>query len=157
MAEVLGVVASGVGIGSLAIQLFDSLQKLHRFWKLVDGAPKDIESLVEELHVLGCVFDELIKGSEVTENLPVGSLEVCLKYCSKVMNDLNPIVQRLHSGIAKGNQRKQWTSIKAAFKKEDLRDLVQRLERSKSTLGLAIDIYMLFVIFLPRDVAFRVS
>ena len=61
MAEVLGVVAGGISVGSLAIQLCESLHKIHRFWKVVDGAPKEIGDLIEELHVFGIVFKDLMR------------------------------------------------------------------------------------------------
>ena len=141
MAEVLGVVASGISIGSLAIQLFESLQKIHRFWKLVDGAPKYIGDLIEELQVLGSVIADLANQPEITQNLPSNSLQVCLKSCCKVLDELEPIVQQLHNDAHGSKHRKQWATIKFALKKGDLQDLTQRLERSKSTLGIAINLF----------------
>ena len=143
MAEVLGVVASGISIGSLAGQLLESLQKIHRFWKNVDGAPKDIGDLIQELQVLASVFYELMNQPADSQALPSQSIQTCLQYCCKILDELGPIVLKLHGDLAGGKQRKQWASIKSAFKKEDLRELTQRLERSKSTLGIAIDYYRL--------------
>ena len=143
MAEVLGVVASGISIGSLAIQLFDSLQKIHRFWKLVDGAPKEIEDMIEELQVLGSVLNDLMKEPGDIQSLPSKSVQACVQHCCKVLDDLEPIVLKLYSNFSGGKHRKQWASMKSALKKEDLRDLTQRLERTKSTLSIAIDSYKL--------------
>ena len=87
MAEVIGVVASGISIGLLAIQLFESVLKNYRFWKLINKAPKDIENLIEELHVLGSVLSDLVKQTKITENLPSGTLQIYLKYYCKIIND----------------------------------------------------------------------
>ena len=144
MAEILGVVASGISVGSLAIQLVESLQKIHRFWKRVDGAPKDIGDTIEELQILGRILDGLINQPQsIHRNVPSTSLQVCLQHCCKVLDDLKPIVEKLHTDLLGSKHRKQWASIKSALRKEDLRSLTQRLERSKSTLGLAIDSYKL--------------
>jgi hypothetical protein len=43
MAEVLGVVASGISIVLLAIQIFGSIQGIKEFSRLVRHAPKDLE------------------------------------------------------------------------------------------------------------------
>lgn len=43
MAEVLGVVASGISVASFAIQLADSIKKLEKFVDNVRDAPEDIK------------------------------------------------------------------------------------------------------------------
>ena len=143
MAEALGVVASGISIGSLAIQLLDSVQRIRRFWKSVDEAPKDIGDLIEELHVLGSVFSDLTSQPGSVQALPPSSFQMCLQHCSRVLEELKPIVLELQSDLLGSKRRKQWAAIKTAFKKGDLHDLTRRLERSKSTLCLALDVYKL--------------
>ena len=144
MAEILGVIANGISIGSLAIQLVESLQKIHRFWKLVDGAPKDIGNTIEELQILASIFNDLLDQPQSSHRLlPSNSVQVCFQHCCKVIDDLKPIVEKLHTDLLGNKCQKQWASIKSALRKEDLRDLTQRLERSKSTLELAIDSYKL--------------
>ena len=139
MAEVVGVVASGISIGSLVIQLFESVQKLHRFWKLVDSAPKGIGNLIEELQILGSVFNELMTAPGNNQILSSQSIQLCLQYCRRVLDELEPIVFRLHNDLSGSKHRKQWASLKSALWKEDIRDITERLERSKTMLIIAIN------------------
>jgi uncharacterized protein YoxC len=49
MAEVVGVVASSVAIGTLAAQMTSSVAKLKSYWDQVKDAPEDINDLIEQL------------------------------------------------------------------------------------------------------------
>jgi len=54
MAEVvLGVVASGAGLASLAIQLFESAKKLKSFRDVVKNAPDLLDELILDLETMG--------------------------------------------------------------------------------------------------------
>jgi hypothetical protein len=55
MAELVGVVASGISIGALAAQIAVSISKLKSYWNEIQEAPDDIASLIEaisDLHML---------------------------------------------------------------------------------------------------------
>ena len=143
MADVLGVVASGISVVSLAMQVVESLKKIYVFWKSIEGAPKDIGDMIEELQLLGAVLSELSKQSGSNGSALGTLVHQCLCHCYKILEDLDPILTRLNEGIFAGKRKKQWASIKAALRKSEIQDLRQRLERSKSTLGLAISTYKL--------------
>jgi DNA repair exonuclease SbcCD ATPase subunit len=52
MAEVLGTVASGIALSSMAIQLNDNISDLHRFLQDVKDAPYDLRAISEDLQSL---------------------------------------------------------------------------------------------------------
>jgi len=52
MARVLGVVAGGISVASLAIQIFDGVQKIQEFCRLVHDAPKYLQCVVDDLSVI---------------------------------------------------------------------------------------------------------
>ncbi|KAG4439614.1 hypothetical protein IFR05_004909 [Cadophora sp. M221] len=52
MAEILGVVASGISVASLAIQIADNLNKVISFCESIREAPADIQQLILQLHLL---------------------------------------------------------------------------------------------------------
>jgi hypothetical protein len=56
MAEAFGLAASVLSVGSLAIQLGDSLQKAYEFWESIKDAPDHIRRLSSELRFLANVF-----------------------------------------------------------------------------------------------------
>lgn len=47
MAEVLGVLASGISVGTLAAQIVNSVTKLKSYWDEIKEAPEDIKLLIE--------------------------------------------------------------------------------------------------------------
>ena len=49
MAEILGVVASGAGIASLAVQIIENVQKIKSFSDAVKDAPAQMEWMIAEL------------------------------------------------------------------------------------------------------------
>jgi len=56
MAKVLGVVVGGISVASLAIQIFDSVQKIQEFCKLVHDAPKYLQYVVDDLGVINTLL-----------------------------------------------------------------------------------------------------
>lgn len=58
MAE-LGIIASGMGIVSFAIQISDSVLRLKIFFGSVKEAIEEIRYLIEEIQTLGLVLSEL--------------------------------------------------------------------------------------------------
>ena len=142
MAEAIGVVASGIGIASFVIQIISNIQTIYNFWKSIKGAPEDIGNTIEELRVLAAILKDLpnIPNSNGTPSTPISILE-CLQHCRKALDDSSLIVSKLHSGILGNKRQKQWTSIKSVLGKTQMRDFIQRLERAKSTLSLALISY----------------
>ena len=140
MAEALGAVASGITVASL----LESLQKIHVLWKAIKEAPKDIGDTIEELQLLALVLSRLLKQPESNETPQCGLVQQCRDHCCKALADLNSIVSHLNRRMLASKRQARWTSIASALKKSEIHDLRQRLERSKSTLNLAISIFRLY-------------
>jgi hypothetical protein len=64
MAEVLGVVASGISVVQVAAQPLVCVQQLRAFSRTVRNIPEDLSRTLNELEVLGEVFCQLdiLKG-----------------------------------------------------------------------------------------------
>ncbi|KUJ17096.1 uncharacterized protein LY89DRAFT_71983 [Mollisia scopiformis] len=65
MAE-LGLIASGMGIASLGIQIGSGIIKLKQLWDDVNDAPEDIKYLLEEIETLS----DLLSSTDENDNLP---------------------------------------------------------------------------------------
>jgi hypothetical protein len=61
MAEILGVVASGISVASLTVQIFDSIQRIREFCRtrLVRDALKDPEYIVGDLSIMNGLLPQV--------------------------------------------------------------------------------------------------
>jgi hypothetical protein len=62
MAEMFGVVASGISVVSLAFQVADSIKKLKDFCDLVKGALEDICLTLNEIEAMTAVLGDIDKS-----------------------------------------------------------------------------------------------
>jgi len=147
MAELVGVVASGIAVTQFAGQIVQNIRNIHDFWQSIRDAPKDLSDSLEELELLGDTLLELHNNIDrhAGHQLPGTSAMRCMQYCRKVANDLEAIIVDLHEGLDGKKSRRHWVAIKAALRKQVLQDFQQRLDRAKSTLTLAISCYSLYV------------
>ena len=142
MAEVLGVVASGISIGSLAIQLVDSVQQILDIWSSIKGAPENVQDLLEELRILGELLSELTENGDEQAVPTRKSLLLAAQYCKKAIASVDKVLKDLADGIASSKGRtRNWSAIKAAVKDKVLERSMSRLERAKSLLVLARQCY----------------
>lgn len=99
MAEVLGVVASGVGIGSLVGQIASSVMKLKSYMDLVKDAPEDIRILIDEIEDLQLLISD-IEDDRARYPYPdllvkSGSALRCLAHCRRGVERLRHVVDRM--------------------------------------------------------------
>jgi hypothetical protein len=55
MAELIGVVASGIAVATLAAQVVDNVRKLKAFWDSWEEAPKDLRCLADDIETLSAI------------------------------------------------------------------------------------------------------
>jgi hypothetical protein len=140
MAEILGVVASGISIASIAIQIGESALKLKEFWDTVKEAPEEIKYLIDEIETLSLILSD-IGNSEQQGDLPlVGkeSAKKSLEFCQKGAAILKGVVKELDEKIAKG---KRIGGFKAALKKNVTEKLRDRLRSAQFMLMLSNQTY----------------
>lgn len=141
MAEVLGVVASGMSVVSLAIQVAESINKLKAFYSLVQSAPTEILLLLDELETLSLILEDI--DSSTRDGLflnPRVKVAVMRSYrlCRSSGEALARLAAELELGV---NARKRRGGLKAAMKKEKIDELRKRLENTKVTMMLASQCY----------------
>jgi hypothetical protein len=141
MAEVLGVVASGMSVVSLAIQVAESINKLKAFYSLVQSAPTDIILLLDELETLSLILEDV--DSSIRDELllnPRVKVAVMRSYrlCRSSGEALARLAAELELGINTGKKR---GTLKAAMKKDKIDELEKRLESAKATMMLANQCY----------------
>jgi len=136
MAEVLGVLASGISVGTLAAQIVNSVTKLKSYWDEIKEAPEDIKLLIEEIEDLQLLLTEMEedqRGNPMSSMiLDSSSASKCLSLCKRGADTLKLLVEDLGADIeAPARLKRKWASAKVVLKKD-------KIEKYKSRLGSAI-------------------
>jgi hypothetical protein len=138
MAE-LGIVASGMGIASLALQVGDCIVRLKGFWDAVKDAPEEIKHLIEEIETLSIVLSDFETSEQLELNLGRESTSRCLQLCKKAIGVLDSVVKELGAEI---KRRKRVGSVKAVLKKDVIDKMRERLMTAQSMLMLSNNMYL---------------
>ena len=147
MAEVVGLVASSISIGTFAAQITSSIVKLKSCWDELQDIPEDVQDLIEDLEVL---YHLLADIEEDLQRNPVSSLLLdntstsrCLFQCKRGADRLKELTDDLSANIDSRNKpRKKWASTKVMLKKEKLEKYKKKLERAVNLLSLAYQSYI---------------
>jgi hypothetical protein len=136
----LGIVASGIGVASLAIQIGDSVMKLKDFWNAVKEAPEEVNYLIEEIETLSLVLSEIGANGDNDDTAQIGSAssKKCLDLCRRGAEVLSTVVKEAEQEIAK---KKRIGSVKMALKKGLVDSLRDRLKTVQFMLMLSNQTY----------------
>ena len=129
---------------AVAIQLVDSVQKVSKFLKNVQGAPKEVLKLIETLDQLQSTLDnvrQLIETQFLVLRLP-GSPTFIIKAienCEEQIKVLEAFVNTARKSFERQSRlRKSWASMKVVSKKQDIEDIHCRLRDAKMDLQFAL-------------------
>ncbi|KAI1358504.1 ankyrin repeat-containing domain protein [Xylaria arbuscula] len=142
MAEILGVVASGIAVGQLAVGVVEGIRNIRGVWSEFRDAPQDIENILEELEVLGQSLLFIQKDLENrlnNVNDSTAPIERVLEITLKAMTELNDIAKELSIGceLSKAQRKKkQW---RALIRKDDINRIREKLHRAVTFLNLAVN------------------
>lgn len=141
MAEVLGVIASGFGVVSLAIQVAESINKLKALYSLIQSAPTELILLLDELETLSLILEDIDHSSqnEVFLN-PRIKLAVTRSYrlCRTSSEALARLASELEQELKVGKKR---GGLKVAMKKSNIEEMRIKLDSAKATMLLANQCY----------------
>ena len=122
MAELVGVVASGISIATLAAQIASSVIKLKGYWSELKEAPEDIRLLIEEVEDVQLVLADIEEDRRCNpiSQTASGSISAsrCLERCKKGADLLKNLADELGAEITSSSKRKKaWASAKVILKK----------------------------------------
>ncbi|KAF7931719.1 uncharacterized protein EAE98_004455 [Botrytis deweyae] len=137
MAEI-GIIASGMGVASLGLQLMDGVRKLKQFWDEVKEAPEDIQYALEELDALSLVLSDIHTSNSNLPSIPSATVTRCSELCRRGTDILNTIVKDLNVAISK---RRKIGSAKVVLKKDTLDKFRNRLRDAQYMLMLSRQTY----------------
>ncbi|TGO64904.1 hypothetical protein BCON_0005g01040 [Botryotinia convoluta] len=137
MAEI-GIIASGMGVASLGLQLMDGVRKLKQFWDEVKEAPEDIQYTLEELETLSLVLSDIHTSNLNLPWIPSATVTRCLELCRRGTDILNTTVKDMNGAISK---RRKIGSAKVVLKKDTLEKFRNRLTDAQYVLMLSRQTY----------------
>lgn len=138
MAEAFGVAAGAVGVISLGIQLAESLQKVKDFCSSVKNAPSHIAELIEEIEIMRDILSDLEDGCLSVNVASSPNTHRCLKIAQRATTGLVSFSNQLQVRIKKSRFR---GGAKFALSRDEIKQMLNQLERTKSSLMLAYSIY----------------
>ena len=138
MAEAFGIAAGAVGVVSLSIQLAESLQKVKGFYAAVRNAPPQIEELIEEIEIMQDILSGLELGSQSANATSGMNMQRCMKVAQRATRSFATFSGELQSRVKKSKCR---GGVKFALSRDDMKRMLDHLERTKSSLSLAYNLY----------------
>jgi hypothetical protein len=142
MAEIFGAVASGAGLASLALQLVDTAQKLKTLYNAVKDAPHTVEELTFELETMSLSLLQLAshRNTNVAGDELLGR---CVVTCTRAVKKITGAVAKIECLIQRGRIGGR---LYMAFKQPEIRELLEELERAKSSMSFAYMSYCQYVV-----------
>lgn len=135
MAE-LAAIGSVVGIVSLAIQLGDVALKLRAICKKFKDVPATLERIVLEVTALQLHIQQLQEyqaNVALNSNAALGH-DIAAQLCKSSVDSISRLVEDIEAKLRKSETRGR---LKFIAKEDDLRSMLDELQREKTSLILA--------------------
>ncbi|KAH8749296.1 hypothetical protein BGZ57DRAFT_969057, partial [Hyaloscypha finlandica] len=145
MAEAFGIVAGGISVTSLAIQIVENLNKVINFCESIREAPTDIQRILTELHILSNIVSNiqlvhekrsLPESSEATTKQCLGLVRDDIRKLSSLSSDLE---RKLHSDK---RITRTWARVQTVLSEKKIAMLKSQLDSAKGTLQLLQSCYI---------------
>ena len=136
---ILGMAASGAGLVSLGIQLGESAVKLRRIYHAAKDAPRTVSRLVFGLETMAMALQELELHRQQNSHSRA-LLARCITECQQSTAEIQQLVDKVDGHLAK--HARISGKVYAAFKERDMKELLDDLEKAKSSLELAYMMYL---------------
>jgi hypothetical protein len=135
---IFGLVASGAGLLSLSVQLIECATRLKKIYHAAQDAPKTIARLVSGLEIMAMALRQLEQHRQ--QGNPAEALLIrCIAECQLGIAEIQLLVKQMEDYMTRYTRLSG--KLYAAFQQRDMKELLQNLERAKSSLELACMIY----------------
>jgi hypothetical protein len=136
---IFGLAASAAGLVSLGIQLGESAAKLGRIYHAAKDAPRTVSRLVFGLETMAMALRELEYHRQQSGHSGA-LLARCITECQQSTAEIQRLVDKMEGYLTK--YARIGGKVYAAFKECDMKELLEDLEKAKSSLELAYMIYL---------------
>ncbi|KAK1958602.1 hypothetical protein LY78DRAFT_563104, partial [Colletotrichum sublineola] len=136
MAEVLGVVTSGINIASLVGSILKVGLKTSELLKEVQQHPAEIAHRLQDLQLLALSISQSEKAQSALTNPP--ALEHARLQCQRCLNELQLALEEFSAQISQARGLKRSITVaKVVLKRDTLDRIERRLKHAFNTLMLA--------------------
>lgn len=139
MAEVLGIIASGTSVVSLAIKITENLKRAIDFCESIREAPNDIRRILLELQLLSNLILAIQLVHEKHQSPPVddATLKQCLSLVKYDMSKLSSIILELERKLSSEKIiKRSWARVQVVLSEKKIARLRSLLEGAKGALQL---------------------
>lgn len=141
MAEALGVVASCISVA----QLLGCVQHLQTFCRTVRDVPQDLKETLDELEALRQIISGMGEIAAADPSLCLMSrsrmLQASLDRCEAAATALEILTSRIIKPLNTKSKFRPVYLLKAVLKKEEVKELKEKMDSARSTLHLALTCY----------------
>jgi hypothetical protein len=146
MAEVLGLVASGISVAQLASGVTNNIIKLRDYWKQVKDAPAELNHLLREIDSLNLILSHIQDDQSNQTSPGLAGNNICLQQslalCREGADELQNLVGELADKIdGKSGWRKRAGAAKVVLKKETIKTLKGRMKNAIRLLSLSYQLH----------------
>ncbi|SPQ26949.1 24cdb28b-fdde-462c-b0a5-5f1faf7bd1d2 [Thermothielavioides terrestris] len=153
MAEVLGVVASGIAVAQAAQSLGGAVVALARLWREVRDVPDAVRAVLDELELAGevvaAIESELTAAAAAAGAAGVSESGVSalharvVQRCRAAREELGALVRDLAADITSSRRRKRvLAGVRVALKKDVLEAYEKRLRRALRMLDSVVQLHL---------------
>jgi hypothetical protein len=132
-ADPLSIASAAVSLAGFAGQTLNGVRFLCDFFTDVRDAPDDINTIAQELQLIGEILEECLADAQVSR-LSNPALEQAVQDCRYWVNKLENRVQAFQPRYAAGGVRRTWAQIHVAFRNKTIGKYVKGLQEAKGTL-----------------------
>ncbi|KAH6646066.1 hypothetical protein BKA67DRAFT_663932 [Truncatella angustata] len=136
---IVGLVAGGAGLLSLAIQLGESAMKLKKACGIVKDAPKTVSKLTFSLETMAIALQQLEEQRQHSMRSGV-ILARCIMECQSCTAEIQALVDKMVDRLTRHGRI--GGKVYVAFKDTQMTELLHEVERTKSSLELAYMMYL---------------
>ncbi|KAI1441111.1 hypothetical protein F5Y02DRAFT_431412 [Annulohypoxylon stygium] len=148
MADILGTVASTITVADVALKAAESISKLKRLFTEIQGVPKTIHSLVQQVELLDLFVWDLEQADTTNPILfNDDAIRRSTGFCRKSLIELTRLVDDLSSQVNTQKRLKRCAAkAKIILDKKVLSDFQSHLQRVIMMLSLAQQNYMIALV-----------
>ena len=129
---------------SLAIQLFETGQKISKFLSNVNDAPTEVMKLAQTLDQLNSTLEQvpyLLEQQYLVLRLPGSPVFItnALRNCERRVKTLDELSKKARKSLSHPNHLKRtWAALSFVWKKEDIQEMQSQLRDSEVGLQTAM-------------------
>lgn len=139
MSDPVSIAAAAAGFISLAAQMTEGAIKLREIYNTVKNIPRQVKELCDEMGILRDLLTQAGAQAESVDQLNTDDafLKSVFANLEKMRYQTVAVLQKVNSGLEKS----KLSALKAPFKRNEIEEMILGVERGKTSLLLALQIF----------------